>query len=46
MKKFNLLLFLSLCSSAAWGQVSPKLQAKITQQAKEIEPKRLPQLES
>src|SRR5882672_3891635 len=39
MKKFNLLLFLSLCSSAAWGQVSPKLQAKITQQAKEIEPK-------
>src|SRR5882762_2510131 len=39
MKKSNLLLYLSLCTSVAWGQVSPKLQAKITQQAKEIEPK-------
>ena len=39
MKKLNLLPSFLLCASVAWGQVSPKLQAKITQQAKEIEPK-------
>ena len=39
MKKLNLLLCLALCVGTAWGQVSPKLQTKVAQQAKEIEPK-------
>ena len=33
------ILGLVLCSLVGKGQVSPKLQAKVTQQAKEIEPK-------
>jgi amidohydrolase len=39
MKKSNLLLYFSLCTAVAWGQVSPILQTRITQQIKEIEPK-------
>ena len=39
MKNFNFLLCLSLCATVASGQVSPKLQTKINQETKEIEPK-------
>ncbi|MFZ6001104.1 MAG: amidohydrolase [Bacteroidota bacterium] len=39
MKKYSAAILLTLLTSSAFPQVNPKLQAKIDQQAKELEPK-------
>lgn len=39
MKKYSAAILLTLLTSSAFAQVNPKLQAKIDQQAKELEPK-------
>ena len=39
MKRFYIPWLITLFSSAVYGQTNPKLQIKISQQAKEIEPK-------
>lgn len=39
MKKYSAAILLTLLTSSVFAQVNPKLQAKIDQQAKELEPK-------
>ena len=39
MRRFYISWLLTLCSTAVLGQMTPKMQIKINQQAKEIEPK-------